>query len=153
MNLIQRGAEFENAGADGFYGRGKRKDGGFVEEEDDAVELAFADAAGERKTNGIEEIAAADAAGFLQVCGDFLEALGGEGGGLEQEQGEMADDVAGGVTRDGGLGVGGLQDSAGVVVEDGPKEIGKGRAVFGVVAEELGGALGPGEVLGSGSGG
>ncbi len=113
MNLIQRGAEFENAGADRFYGNREREGGGFVEEEDYAVEFAFADAAGEGEANGIEEIAAADAAGFLQVCGDFLEALGGEGGGLEQEQGEMADDVAGGVTRDGGLGVGGLQDSGG----------------------------------------
>src|SRR5579859_1061930 len=56
------------------------------------------------------------------------------------------------VTRDGGLGVGGLQDSGGVVVEDGTKEIGEGRAVFGIVAEELGGALGPGKKLGGGSG-
>jgi len=65
----------------------------------------------------------------------------------------MADDVAGGVTRDGGLGLGGLQDFGGVIVEDGTKEIGEGGAVLGVVAEELGGTLGPGEVLGSGSGG
>jgi len=48
----------------------------------------------------------------------------------------MADDVAGGVARDGGLGVGGLQDFGGVIVEDGTKEIGEGGAVFGVVAEE-----------------
>ena len=106
MNLIQGGAEFEDAGADGFYGDGEGEGGGFVEEEDYAVEFAFADAAGERETNGIEEIAAADAAGFLQVCGDFLEALGGERSGFEEQQGEMADDVAGGVTRDGGLGPG-----------------------------------------------
>jgi len=45
----------------------------------------------------------------------------------------MADDVAGGVARDGGLGVGGLQDFLGVVVEDGTKEIGESGAVFGVV--------------------
>ena len=41
----------------------------------------------------------------------------------------------------------------GVVMKDGTQEIGEGGAVFGVVAEELGRALGPGEVLGSGSGG
>jgi len=43
-----------------------------------AVEFAFACAAGEGKTDGIEEIAAANAARFLQICGDFLETLGGE---------------------------------------------------------------------------
>ena len=153
MNLIQRGAEFEDAGADGFYGDSERERSGFVEEEDYAIEFAFPNAASQGKANGIEEIAAADATGFFQVGGDFLEALGGEGNGLEQEQGEMADDVAGGEARDGGLGVGGLQDSGGVVVEYRPKEIGEGGEVFGVVAEELGGAFGPGELLGGGIGG
>src|ERR1700757_368462 len=64
----------------------------------------------------------------------------------------MADNVAGGVTRDGGLGVGGLQDSGGVIVEDGTKEIGEGGAVFGVVAEKLGGAVGPGDLFRGGIG-
>jgi hypothetical protein len=65
----------------------------------------------------------------------------------------MADYVTGGVTRDGGLGVGRLQDLGGVVVEDRTKEIGEGGTVFGVVAEELGCARGPDEVPGSRSGG
>ena len=41
----------------------------------------------------------------------------------------------------------------GVILKDRTQEIGEGSAVFGVVAEELGGAFGPGEMLGSGSGG
>src|SRR5882762_6416039 len=52
----------------------------------------------------------------------------------------MADDVAGGVARDGGLGVGGLQDFGGVIVEDGTKEIGEGGegfAHFGEMRAEL----------------
>src|SRR5258708_3104367 len=65
----------------------------------------------------------------------------------------MADDGAGGVARDGSLGLGGLQDFGGVIVEDGTKEIGEGGAVFGVVAEELGGALGPGDLFGGEIGG
>jgi hypothetical protein len=38
-------------------------------------------------------------------------------------------------------------------MEDGTQEIGEGGAVFGVVAEKFGGAVGPGEMLRSGSGG
>jgi len=153
VNLIQRGTEFEDARADGFYGGGEGESGGLVEEEDDAVEFAFADAAGQREANGMEEIAAADAAGFLQIGGDFLKAFGGEGRGFENEQGEMTDDVAGGVTRDASLGTGRLQNLGGIVVEDGTQEVGEGGAVFGVVSEEMAGAFGPGEVLGGGSGG
>ena len=95
--LVEGGAEFKDAGADGFYGGGEGEGGGFVEQEDYAVEFAIADAAGERETNGIEEIAAADATSFLQVRGDFLEALGGEWSGFEEEQGEMTYDVTGGM--------------------------------------------------------
>src|SRR5258708_20502134 len=64
----------------------------------------------------------------------------------------MADDVAGGVARDGGLGLGGLQDFGGVIVEDGTKKIGEDVAVFGVVAEELRGAARPGDLFGGGIG-
>ena len=151
MNSIQGGTEFEDAGADAFYGSGERQESGLVEEQDYTVEFAFASAACQGKADGIEEIAAADATGFLQVGGNFLEALGSEWSGFEEQQREMTDDLAGGVTRDGGLGIGRLQDFGSVVVENGTQEIGEGRAVFGVVAEELGGAFGPGEVLGSGS--
>jgi hypothetical protein len=150
--LVKSGAEFEDTGTGGFDWDGEGEPGTFVEEEDYAVKFAFADAAGQGEANRIEEIATADPAGFLQVCGDFLKALGGKGSGLEQEQGEMADDVSGGVTRDSGLGVGGLQDSGGVVVEDGPEEIGEGGAVFGIAAKEFSGAVGPGELFGCGIG-
>jgi len=97
VNSIQRGAEFEDAGTDGFYRYGEGEGGGPVEEEDHAVEFAFADAAGECEADGMEEVAAAQAAGFFQMSGDFLEALRGERGGIEEQQGEMADDVAGGI--------------------------------------------------------
>ena len=95
--LVEGGAEFEDAGADRFYGGGESQERSFVEEEDYAVEFAFADAAGERETNGMEEVAAADATSFLQVCGDFLEAFGGERSGFEEEQGEMTYDITGGM--------------------------------------------------------
>ena len=43
-DLIEGGAEFEDASADGFDGDGEGEGGGFVEEKDDTVEFAFADA-------------------------------------------------------------------------------------------------------------
>jgi len=129
------------------------KGGGFVEEEGDAVEFAFAGAAGEGETNGMEEIAATEATGFLQMGDDFLEAFGGEGSGLEKEQSEMADDVTGRVARKSGVGVGGLQDLRGVVFEDEAEKMGEAGGIFGEVAEELRGAIGPGDLFGSGIGG
>ena len=45
QGLVQRGAELQDAGADGFYRGGERKGGGFVEEQDDAVQFTFTDAA------------------------------------------------------------------------------------------------------------
>ena len=82
----------------------------------------------------------------------MFEAFGVERRGIKEKEGQMADDVAGGVARDGGLGLGGLQDFGGVIVEDGTKEIGEGGAVFGVVAEELGGAARPGDLFRGGIG-
>ena len=95
--LVQGRTKFEDTGADGFDGDGEGEGGGCVEEEDYAVEFAFADAAGKSEADGMEEIAAAEAAGFFQVSGDFLEAFRGERSGIEEQQGEMADDVAGGI--------------------------------------------------------
>jgi hypothetical protein len=151
--LVEGGAEFEDAGADGFYWDGKGEVGGIVEEEDDAVEFAFAGAAGEREADGMEEVAAAGFEIFLQGGDDLFEALGGEGRRVEEEKGEVTDDVAGGVAGDGGLGVGRGKDLGRVVVEDEAEEVGEGGQVFGVRAEELDGAFGPEELVGSGVGG
>src|SRR5882672_10537547 len=62
---VKGGAKFWDASADGFCGEGEVESGGFVEEEDYAVEFAIADAAGEGEADGMEEIAAAEAAGFF----------------------------------------------------------------------------------------
>jgi hypothetical protein len=151
--LVEGGAEFEDAGAGGFDRDGEGESGGFVEEEGDAVEFTFTDAASESETDGMEKIAAAEAAGVFQVGDDFLEAFGGEGDGIEEEQREMADYVAGGVAAEGGVGVGGLQDFGGVVVENEAEQIGEGRRGIGEVAQELGGAAGPSGLFDGGIGG
>lgn len=149
MNLIQRGAEFEDAGADGFYWDGERQDRGFIEEQDDAIKFAFASTASEAETDGMEEIAAADFELFLEFADDLFETFGGEWSGLKEKQREMADDVAGRVTGERCVGVSGLENFGGLVVKDEAEEIGEARGSFGVVAEELRGMFGPSGLLGS----
>lgn len=150
VNLIQRGAEFDDAGADGFYRRGERQDRGFIKEQDDAIKFAFAGAAGEAETDGMEEIAAADFELFLEFGDDLFETFGGERSGLEEKQCEMADDVAGRVTGERGVGVSGLENFGGVVVKDEAEEVAKPGGSFGVVAQELGSTFGPDGLLRSG---
>ncbi len=69
MVLIQGGAEFDDALAGGFYGGGEVGGSGFVEEQDDAIEFAFAGAAGETEAHGLKKLAAAD----IQVCFHFVD--------------------------------------------------------------------------------
>jgi hypothetical protein len=75
---IQGGAEFQDAGAGGFYGSGEREGGGFVEEKDDAIEFAFAGAASQGEANGMEEVAAANVDIDFQLSDELLELLGRE---------------------------------------------------------------------------
>ena len=84
-SLVEGGAEFEDTGADGFDGDGKGEGGGFVDEEDDAVEFAFAGASGKGEAEGMEEITAADFEGGFELGDDFLEAVGGEGSGVKKK--------------------------------------------------------------------
>src|SRR5258705_628743 len=85
--LVEGGAEFEDAGADGFYGDGEGEGGGFVEEEDYAVEFAFADAACEGEADGMEGVAAGAAAGFFWIGDDLFEAFGVERRGIKEVEG------------------------------------------------------------------
>ena len=52
--LIQRSAEFEHALARTFHGRGKRKLGGGIEQQNYAIEFAIARASRERKPDRVE---------------------------------------------------------------------------------------------------
>jgi hypothetical protein len=47
-SLVQGCAEFDDAGARGFYGRRKIRRGGIIEEQNDAVEFALTGASGKR---------------------------------------------------------------------------------------------------------
>ena len=80
--LIEGGAEFEDAGADGFDRNGERQGGGFVDEKDDAVEFAFAGTARQGEAQGMEKITTAEFEFFLELRDHFLETIGGKGRGL-----------------------------------------------------------------------
>lgn len=45
--LIERGAEFEDARANGFHRNGEWQNGGIIEKQDDAIEFAITRAPGE----------------------------------------------------------------------------------------------------------
>lgn len=104
--LVEGGAEFEDAGADGFYQGGERKSSGTVEKEDDAIEFAFTGTAGERKAQGVKKVPAANLESLFQVSDDILESIGIEWPRIEKEERELANDIARGVTSEDGVGIG-----------------------------------------------
>ena len=78
MVLIQGSAEFDDALAGGFYAGGEVGGSGFVEEQDDAIEFAFASAAGEREAHGLKKLAAADIQLCFHLVDQFATAIAGQ---------------------------------------------------------------------------
>ena len=68
MVLIQGGAEFDDALAGGFYGDREVGGSGFVEEQDDAIEFAFAGAAGESRGARFEKARGRGYPGLFSFC-------------------------------------------------------------------------------------
>lgn len=101
----------------------------------------------------MEQIAAADWQDFLQEGDQIFETLGVERCGIEQEEGELADHVAGAVASEDGVSFDGLQGASGVVIEDELQESGECGEIGGVRTEESGGAPTEVEMFGRGSGG
>ena len=97
IGSVQRGAEFKDAGAGALHRRGERQFRSFVEQKDDAVELAFAGSPSKREANGMEQLAAADCELGFEVVDDLLEAVGGDGTAFEKEEREFAEDFAGAI--------------------------------------------------------
>src|SRR5208283_3063632 len=113
----QRGAKFHDACAYGLHGHGKRQRGGFVHKENDAVEFALASPPGQRQPDGMKQVAAAHLERLLQVRHNLLETVRGERLRLKQQQGELPENFAGGITGKDGVGFRGAQDFRGVVAE------------------------------------
>src|SRR3974390_1463465 len=80
--LVEKGAELEDARADGFDRDGEGERGGRVDEKDDAVEFAFSGTASESETDGVKKVAATNIELFLEQGHDLLEAVGVEGSGI-----------------------------------------------------------------------
>ena len=97
MDLIEGGAEFEDAGADGLYRDGEVERGSLVEQQNDTIEFAFAGAPCEGETQGMKEIAATNFERFFQLSDDLFESIRVEGFGIEKEKTELANDVAGSI--------------------------------------------------------
>jgi hypothetical protein len=147
-SLFHCGAKFEDAGACGFYGDGERESGGFVEEENDAIEFAFAGTAGEGEADGMKEITAADVEFVFELVDEGFEAVGIQLAGFEKMQGQMTDDVSRGVAGQDGVGIWKLHDLGGVEFEDETEDLVESRAAGGVMTEKRGGVIRPGELLG-----
>jgi len=148
MWLIEEGAEFEDAGANGLERHVEREGGSFVDEKNDTVELTFTGAAGQDEADGMKEVAAANIEFFLEEGNDFLEAIGVEGRGVQEEKSEFADDVAGRVAGEDGVSFGSLQGVSGVVDEHETEEMFEASAVESEMTEERSGAFGKGKMFG-----
>src|SRR3974390_1675767 len=132
---IEGRTEFEEAGAAGFDRDGEGQSGGIVGKQDGPVEFAFAGATRESKPEGMEEIAATNLESFFKVSHNILEAVGVERLRVEKEEGELADDVAGGVTSEDRVGIRRPHDLRGVIGKDQLKQISEADEIVGMVAE------------------
>ena len=101
----------------------------------------------------MEKVAAAKFEFLFEVDDDLLEAVGVEWGGIEEGEGELADDIASGITGEDGVSFGSLEEGCGVVGEDKMEELLEAGAVDGEMAEERGGAFAESEMVGGRFGG
>lgn len=97
----------------------------------------------------MEKIPAANLKSLFQVSHDVFEPIGIEWLRI-QKKSQMADNVAGSVTGEDGVGIHGLQDLRGVVGKDQLKQIAEAGKVVDMVTKKGGGTCAPGELLGSG---
>jgi hypothetical protein len=111
-------AEFDDAGVDGFYRKGKGESAGLVQEKNDAIEGTFAGASGKGETQWMKKIAAAKFDGVFEAGHYFFKFFGSEGLRVKKQERQMAKDFTGGVAGENGVGFGPLKNFAGGIFKD-----------------------------------
>src|SRR5271165_6600968 len=96
---VEMAAEFQHPGARGFHRRCEWQRCGIIEQQNYAVQSAFAGTSGERQTNGVKQFPATGLETGLHRGDDFAEALGSERYAIEKLRGEKAQHFARGIAR------------------------------------------------------
>src|SRR5208337_2682945 len=102
----------------------------FVHKENHAVEFALASPPGQSQPDRMKQIAAAYLKRLLQVRHNFLETIRGERLRIEQQQGEMPDNVPSFITGKNSVSFRGAQDFRSVVGEHQPQQLSEPGAIF-----------------------
>jgi hypothetical protein len=145
---IEGGAEFPDALARGFDGDDEGKSSGFVEKQDDAIEIALAGAASKRQADRMKEFAAPKTHEVFQYDDDLFESLRGKRNAIEQHERKLPHHVASGVTREDGVALNVGENGARVVVKNQMQSIGESATVRNLRTEERGRTLAPRKLSG-----
>ena len=101
----------------------------------------------------MEKVAAAKFEFFFELGDDLFEAVGGEGSGIEEGEGEFADDVASGVAGQDGVSFRGLQGVGSIVGKDEMEKLLEASAVGSEMTKKRGRAVAEDEMPGGRVGG
>jgi hypothetical protein len=133
--------ELQDATAGGFHGDVEGKRGGFVEEENHAVQFSIARPPGERKPERMKKIAPSQLVSFFHSRHEILETVGIERCGIKQEKSSLTDYVARGKASEHGVCFYGLKNLSRVIAENQFEKFAKACGIGGVGTKKGSGAF------------